>query len=122
MVILLLVMAVVYRHINKKEPMMTPLKKPKKADGGLYAIPESQSAQYLVSSMSTPSFGNSPSDVRLDAHIPSSPGNMVYYNRGNDVDHRPVGAAAPYDHEDGYRPIQIVAADVPGRPKSTSKV
>lgn len=127
--LLFVTMALIYKHLGKKDPMMTPLKKPKKGgDGTLYASNEPQSAQYLVSSMSITSFGSSPSDAHLESHLASRPSPLVYYNPGLEADERNNGSrnagphAVSYEHEEGYRPIQIMAADATGRPKSYSKV
>lgn len=121
MILLLLAMALAYKHLGKKkDSMMSPMKKPKKGgDGGLYAGQEPQSAQYLVSSTSIGSFGSSPSEVNLDVHLPGSP-SLVYYNRGSD--NQQAGHGVPYEvNQDGFRPIQMVAADVSSRPKSSTK-
>src|SRR6218665_2440508 len=106
----------------RKEDSTMMLKKPKKGAEAFYDGLEPQSAQYLVSSMSLPSFGSSPPDARLDSHLPNSPG--VHYNRGFDVDHNPSGAEnGSNGNGDSYKPIQIVAADVSTpRPTSTTHV
>lgn len=115
LLLLFLAMALVYRYLGKEDSTMI-MKKAKKGTDAFYTGQEPQSAQYLVSSMSINSFGSSPSDARLETQVSNSPG--VHYNRGLDVDHHP--SAGANGHEEGFKPIQIVAAaDVNKRSSST---